>query len=379
VIKGLFKRGRNPIGIDFGAHSIKVLQLANTAAGNVVMAAAKTALPAEMPEDSDGRINVLADLIHETLAKGNTAGREVVCCLPATSIQYKNLRLPKMPSDELAAAVEWEAVDRLELDPKATRLQYFDAGEVRQGDELRQEVIMMAVPIATVDEHAAALLACGLRPVCFEAIPSSLARAIGSKSTDEGDDIAQVVLDVGFSASKVLIVRRGQVVFFKMIDIAGRTLDEDIAQRLKLPVPEASALRRRLQESPDTASASDDRPFAGTDRQENTKRAVHDAIRGSIEELSREVGLCLRYFSVTFRGRRPGTVKLVGGEAYTQQLANLFAESGHIQAEQFLVSDRVDFSQVRDAVGSDQAHSEWSVASGLAMWRPPGSRRRGAA
>ncbi len=109
------------------------------------------------------------------------------------------------------------------------------------------------------------------------------------------------------------------------------------------------------------------------------KQAVHDAIRGSIDELSREVGLCLRYFSVTFRGRRPASVKLVGGEAYTEQLAHLFDESGHVRAEQFVLSDRVDFSRIGDMVGSDAAHSEWSVATGLAMWRSPGSKKRGAA
>ena len=45
------------------------------------------------------------------------------------------------------------------------------------------------------------------------------------------------------------------------------------------------------------------------------RQAVFDAGRSIMEDLGREVSLCLRYFSVTFRGQRPEKVRLVGGEA----------------------------------------------------------------
>jgi hypothetical protein len=42
---------------------------------------------------------------------------------------------------------------------------------------------------------------------------------------------------------------------------------------------------------------------------------VFDATRSTMEELGREIGLCLRYYSVTFRGQRPNKLRLLGGEA----------------------------------------------------------------
>ena len=376
---GMFKKNRHPIGIDFGANSIKMLQLANDASGSVIAAAARVPLPADIPEGGEARVAVLADLIREALDKSDLVGREVTCCLPATSIKYKNLRLPRMPASELAKAVEWEATDRLKLDLRTTRLQFFDAGEVKQGDELRQEIILMAVPMATVDDHVAAFLACGLRPLCFEAVPSALARSVGSKPTDEGDDAIKVILDVGFSSSKVLIVRRGRVVFFKLIDIGGRTLDENIAARLKISLSEASDLRHKLCRDEDAESESAESPPLGAGQQESVAKTVHEAIRGPLDELTREVGLCLRYFSVTFRGRRPGFVKLVGGEACEQQIAKLFESAGQIRIEPAVLSDHADLSRLGGVIDTTGAHSEWLLAMGLAMWRPPTHGRRSVA
>ncbi|MBK8270847.1 MAG: hypothetical protein IPK83_22075 [Planctomycetes bacterium] len=46
------------------------------------------------------------------------------------------------------------------------------------------------------------------------------------------------------------------------------------------------------------------------------RAAVVDAERPFVERLSRDFQLCLRYFAVTFRGQKPETLTLVGGEAY---------------------------------------------------------------
>jgi len=379
LLGGILKRNRHPIGIDFGANSIKMLQLANERAGCIAAAAARVPLPGDILESGDARVAILADLIREAIDKSDMVGRDVICCLPATSVQYKNLRLPRMPADELAKAVEWEAADRLKLDLRTTRLQFFDAGEVKQGDELRQEIILMAVPMATVDEHVEAFLACGLRPLCFEAVPSALARSVGSKPTDEGDDSIQAILDVGFSSSKVLIVRRGRVVFFKLIDIGGRALDESVAAKLNVPLSDASDLRRQFGGPEAAESESAEPSLIGVGRRESTARAVHEAIRGPLDELVREVGLCLRYFSVTFRGRRPGVVKLAGGEACEQQIVRLFDSAGHIRIEPVVLSDHADLSRLGGVIGTAGPHSEWSLAMGLAMWRPPTRGGRSAA
>jgi len=381
VLKNLFAHARTPIGVDFGAHSIKMLQLECRNGKYVAVAAACEPIGADLPSGTEVCRAALIQIIRKMLGDSRFAGIATVSCLPSSAIQYKNIRLPRMPAEELRAAVEWEATDRLHLSPDKTRVQYFDAGEVRQGEELRAEVILLAASVPHIDEQTGVLTGAGLSPQCVESVPSALARAIRLSQTNNMDeDGIQVVLDVGYSSSKALIVRNGRVMFFKSIEIGGKTLDEGVGQRLGLPIAEAAALRRRLQATdvvePQT---SQDQPLFGDARRETIERAVYESLRSAVNELGRELSLCLRYFSVTFRGRRPETVLLVGGEAYEAQLPRLLADCAGIAVEPLNLGQLVDFSRVCDIVGARDRWCEWGVAAGLAMWQPGRSANRGAA
>src|SRR5205814_7718440 len=97
----------------------------------------------------------------------------------------------------------------------------------------------------------------------------------------------------------------------------GHQITEAVSRKLGISLLEAAALRRRLMEQQSSAAAG---AGAATNTSASAKRdpvaqAVFDATRGTMEELGREIALCLRYYSVTFRGQRPTRVKLIGGEA----------------------------------------------------------------
>src|SRR5690606_6522875 len=130
--------------------------------------------------------------------------------------------------------VEWEARQHLEPDQQPVEIQFFDAGEVRQGQEVRQEVILMTASSPFIEAHLQMLSRLGLEPVALEVAPSALMRSARAWAGPEGDEL-RVAIDVGYAFSKVLIGRGQRVLFFKLIDIAGRHWDEAVAQQLKLP------------------------------------------------------------------------------------------------------------------------------------------------
>ena len=85
-----------------------------------------------------------------------------------------------------------------------------------------------------------------------------------------------------------------------------------------------------------------------------------------MEDLAREISLCLRYYSVTFRGHRPNRVRLVGGEANDPQLQSILNTALPIPAEagRLMSSVKLDRMKPADRRGS---LSEWSVALGLGL------------
>ena len=375
MLGGWLNRVRCPIGLDIGAHSIKMLQLERHRGALSVVAADERKLDGQaQPGDARFR-DAAVSAIRAMLDDGRFVGHRVVSALPDSGVTYKNLRIPKMPADELRTAVEWEAAERLHVGADDVSIQYFDAGEVRQGDELREEIIVVAADTKAIDHHLKLLQACELSPVAIEVAPAALARCLTPPVFEAEPGAAHVVVDVGYTASKVLVVRDGRVVFFKPIDLGGRRFDEAVAQHLNLPVRDAVELRQRSLQTDDQGSAES----GASTRHRTLERKVYEAMRTVVGELAKELSLCLRYYSVTFRGRRPEVLLLVGGEAYDPHVARVLAEGTGMDLAVHAPLEHVGLSRVADRFDVGRALCEWAVPLGLSMRMPGAVRRRAAA
>jgi type IV pilus assembly protein PilM len=348
-----------PIGIDFGARSIKAVQLAPHGAGWSVAAAAARPMPGDLTNDWTRAWLDLTPVVQEMLASAPFQGRRVFSSLPAAAVHYKNLRLPPMPPDDIAGAVEFEAADRLGLEETGCQVQFFNAGEVTQGDEKRQEIIVMAAPVPLVAEHVQMLLSCGLEPEVIDAAPSMMARCLTTDGRLDPEAPAQMIVDVGYSAAKVLIAQNGRVVFFKPIDIAGRQFDEAVAKKLSLS-PKDAAERRRFK-------------TAGDSRANDPE--VADALGELMTELGREIGLCLRYFNVTFRGSRPAKGLLIGGEAHDATLVRQLSTTVGIGFEVMDPFEHMSCEGARKALQQGGHPAAWAPAVALARRAAPKAKR----
>src|SRR5690606_11827152 len=128
-----------------------------------------------------------------------------------------------------------------------------------------------------------------------------------------------------------------EINLIKPINIGGRHLHDAVSAKLGITVDEARALRRRF-ESQDSEQPKDP-----------VRQAVFDATRGVVEELGREIALCLRYYTVTFRGHRPSSVRVVGGEACDTPLIQQLASGLPIPVESWRPLASVDTKRMKSA------------------------------
>lgn len=342
---GRKKNSDHPIGLDVGDHGVKLMQLASRNGKLAVTSAAQARLPEGLKADSPNYLGELSNAIGQALSAGNFVGQNVVSSLPASSLQCKNLRLPTMPADELAAAVQWEAADRFGYGDKQTSAQFLVAGQVQQGEEQRQEIILLATKLGWVEGHVSALTENSLRPKAVDATPAALARLTHTWGSETD---LHVMVDIGRSTTKVLIVRDGQVVFYKPIEVGGAELDSAMSGTMRIPLDEARERREAL----DVADAEE-------------QKAIGSAIQPVISDLGREIGLCLRYYGVTFRGARPETGKLLGGVASHNLAKSLGQASGLTLTLEGALGD-IDLSEVRQIIKPGAEHT-WAVAAGLSL------------
>ncbi|MHC4982556.1 MAG: pilus assembly protein PilM [Planctomycetota bacterium] len=370
MLRGLLKSRHWPIGLDIGTGSIKMLQLQRSGRAVRVVASGQRCLGNAVPDSGPERRAAVAATIRQILEEGSFSGRRVTSSLSCNQLGIKNVRLDRMPENQVAEAVKWEAGERFNFNIGPDELRWINAGQVRQGSEMRDEIIMIAVAAETIEEHLALLEEAGVIPEHIEAEPVALFRVFQHFLRRRDDEQAvSVVVDIGKSATRVTVARGPKIVFIKQIDIGGAKLTEGVSRQLNLSYEEAQDLRLRVMKDqgrpPDEAGRQD---AAETPQpRSSVDWTIHDAMRSQVEELAKEVALCLRYCSVTFRGLHPNSVVLTGGEAYDKALVDLLAENLGVSCVVGRPLRGVDVSCMEATANRRTAMAEWAVCTGLAL------------
>jgi type IV pilus assembly protein PilM len=188
-------------------------------------------------------------------------------------------------------------------------------------------------------------------------MPCALFRSLQRSLRRTADqEKANVFVEIGESYTVVVIGRAGEIIFAKQIGIASEQINRQIATRLGIGLDEAMHLRSKLRNEPETREI-----------EPATRQVVVDSMYSVIDELAREISLCFRYYSVTFRGQRPSQVVFAGGEAYEETLINAIKRHLGVEIEITEPLRGFDISNVRFPGDKRSMLCEWAVAAGLCL------------
>jgi len=350
-------KNAGPIGLDIAGNQLHLIQIEPHGSRGKIIAAAQRKLPDGLNPRSNEYHEAVAQLVNEAVSRGGFVGRQMVTSLPAEQVQLKNMRMPCMPYDDLREAVRWEVQERMAEKGQTLSVRFFDAGEVRQGDETRREVIAVACDQYFAQHHVDALNERHFELLAVETTAATMARSARMVSDE---DRPVLMLDIGPVVSTLIITSGERVLFGKSIHIGSNHIDESVSKHLELPVTEAGVLRKRLDNQSVTGKQDDS---VGEDAQ----RAVFDATRVSLVELAKEVSLCVRYFGVTFRGEKPNAIHMTGIEASSAWLHHVMSEVTGIEPYVVDPFETYEAQQVLPSVGQNRLRrGHWSSALGAA-------------
>jgi type IV pilus assembly protein PilM len=362
------RRSADPIGLDFGSRVIRMVQLLQERAHIAIQASAARVLPPG-PYTSGEYEDLRARAVNEMLAEGQFIGRDVVTALNWNDLQVRNLRIPQMPQNEIQSVIQFEAAERFGLDPSKAEVRYVLAGDVRQGTEVKQEVIAFGADRSAIDSHLTMLAKLGLNPVALDAGPCAIFRSFERfLRRDEDANEVNVFLDIGYTASRVVVSRGSNLIFFKSIPVGGICFDELVAEQLDLNPSDATQLRYRWYRQHVAAITGQFDQLSEDDRvSEDLQQALLAALRPALEQLAKEVSLCLRYCSVTFRGMRTQSVTVAGGEACNGDVLRVLSDLTNVP---FNIGKAMrNIGAEGEFGGSDRrtGQPEWATAVGLAL------------
>jgi len=377
VAWGLKIRGQQPIGLDIGHNSVRMIQLSIDDEQISVIAADETHIDAGVNDDEQARRGFVVSAIKQMLANGGYQGRNAVSCLPSGKLRITSLRLAEAEQYSIEQALRREVTQRFGLDPDKDAMDYVVAGSVLQGDEVKNELILFATDNETIKSHIEMLEETELVPVAIDTIPCALFRSFErSLRRQEDRERTSVFVDVGSRVTTVVFGRGGEISFVKHRSIGGQNFTQEIAAKLGVNPSEAETLRETLRAEPDLFSGKSD--MAEQTPAENrhnmdpsTRQVMVDAISAVAEDLAKEVSLCLRYYTVTFRGKRVERAVFAGGGAYEDILLNVLKRRLAVEIEVAQPLRGFDLSGAKTNVHFNSSRHglfcEWAVAVGLGL------------
>ena len=345
-----------PIGLDIGHSLIKMIQLSCRDGAIRVEAAEEEMIDRSLEFDSDPWRQQIIDLIGKMYKQGGFTGTQVISCLPSDVLKIKSLRLDAEEAGQIESVMTEEVAQRFGMDPDHDEIRYMAAGHVYQGEQIKNELIMFGIRREQLAGHIELLEQANLTPVSIDTVPCALFRSFQATLRRREDrELVSVFVDLGARYTTVVIGKGQEIVFVKQIPIAGDQLNEQVAAGLGISLEEAVQLRLRMRD-PEVSRIDDE-----------TRRAVIDAMTNSIEDLAHEISLCFKYFAVTFRGQRPAEAVFAGGEAYEEALMDSLKRHLGVGIRIAEPLRGYDLSRVNFNHRRNPQMCEWATAVGLAL------------
>ncbi len=349
MIARFSKNSFGPIGIDIGSRSVKLAQF--SADGNRLIEASRWDVPVNDNDELDeaARDDAIVDALGQAREGRGFRGNDAVLCLNHRQLFLQNIRVSKSAQVPIERTVQQEAAGRVPFPVADAEIRYVEAADIRQGDAIMREVILMACHRPILERLLSIVERAQFRPVAVDVEPTSLVRTYSSQfRRDEDRDVRSMYVHVGHESTLVVIAQGEDLLFVKYIELGGKQFDEAVSRRLQMPLADSAALRRN----------NGDRR---SDRQDpDITRSIADASRPATEQLANEISMCVRYHSVTFRGRPLERFILGGGEASDGLLTALTKRVG-------LNGELSEPFRMYARSGKSGRTCHWDVAAGLAL------------
>ncbi|NBC11656.1 MAG: pilus assembly protein PilM [Planctomycetes bacterium] len=391
---GLNKAKFSPIAIDFGADSLKLLQVVPGEPPQLVAAAAVT-IPGEARAEKSARLSFLGSALRQLLKAQEFRGRRAICSIPAFQTMVQHVELPRAEAGDPQQQLNLHLMERFNVDPARLVIRTAHVGQRQQNGATMREVLCLAAPRDVVMSYIRIAEEAKIEVVGMHSEPPAIVKGFEQLYNRRADDQKQVrcFIDIGAATTKVVIAQGHTMVFAKTINAAGDHLTHQLAEARSLTFDEARSSRTNegVGIAPPPGLAPSDESPTGRERRVNaiehreTGLAVLDARPASqtepepeaatpkhpeetLEILTDELKMCVRHYN-SMHGDRPiDRLVFLGGEARHTATCQAIARQLRIAAQlgdPFARLVRIGGAKHAPGVNLDEPQPGWAVPFGL--------------
>lgn len=235
------------IGLDFGTHSVKAVEITGITSKTPVLAnfgSQPTPHGVVNSEDKEHQ-QKLADALKTLYSSIDLKKKEVVVAIPESSVFTRFLELPGVKDDEIESAVFYQTKEFLPIPVDEVQMSFIKVGFNK--DKNAPRVLVVAAPRKVVDIYINVCDQAGLKPVAIETESIAMGRAMYRAT----QNTHLVMLDFGANTTDMSIMSDGYLVFSQSISIGSDALTQAIVNQFNFEYVQAEEYKRNYGLQPD--------------------------------------------------------------------------------------------------------------------------------
>ncbi len=340
--------GKNLVGVDIGASSIKVVQLKEARKKLQIIRSGFAELPPQTI--IDGHV-MNAGAVTEALGKIFTDSkiqqRDVSIGVYGQSVIVRKITVPMMTPGELDEQIHWEAEQHIPFDIKLMSIDY----EVlrRRPEAGQMDLLLVAAKKDEISDYASILKEAKLKPAVVD-INAFTVQNIFEHQYGLPQDGNIALLNVGAAVSSLNIVAKGVSAFTREITNAGNTITEEIRKALSCSYEQAEAYKM------------------GGGPTQIVPQEVGQIINQASQGLAGEIQRSLDFYLATSGEQEISRIYVTGGSAYLAPLMQAIERRARVPVQLFdpMVNLSVDTKFVNEPDLRARA-AQMVVALGLSL------------
>ncbi len=286
-------KATNLIGVDIGSYSLKVVKLK----GRVGSYTLESAGCVKIPEDA-AQGPPLAGFLAGMIGSQKMRGREAASIITGPALISRHMFLPVMPDKDLKEAVSWDIRKEIAIPASDLVTDYVNAATVSGVEKNKLSVIAFSIIKDEVTKIIQVFKDAGLELKVIDVVPTALLAVFDLNNKWE-TGVNYAMLDIGDTASTLVILKDGRLAFSREIDFGGAELTKSLAAALNITDEEAEQYK----------------VAHGLSVLEDDREKVGEVLTSLIEKLCLELSRSIDYYQAQFRGGTMAKLFLTGGTA----------------------------------------------------------------
>lgn len=337
------------VGLDIGAHSIKVCEVSG-GPGKVKVDKFGTFVLSEaaLIEDEIQKPQEIVEGVIEALSRANIKSKVVCMGLFGPNTMTKRMNTPEGTKEEIEDHVMWEAEQYITFGADESMIDFHILGENEGGGK---DTLVAAAKNEVVDNFLNLLKQANIQGKIVDLNVIALSNIFEEIAGDNLDEYSTgtLLLDFGAQSTKVVVYKRGGPIFTKEIPIGGGLVTEEIQRQMGVSYEEAEDLK------------------TNPDENGNLPEEVMNIINAQVDQQVAEVRKNINFYVTQGSAEKVNYCFVTGGSSLLPGLVDKLSMVAGVPVERLDVFQNIKVDERKIGIESEQLSAISPVVIGLAM------------